>query len=122
MPDDKPAWRDVASLYEQGKHRRYGLLFAVNGGAFALGKLLVGSGGQQAAVLGGLTVSMLAVGMAAFTLVMCIDIWKFGERMRGLDPALFGPWGQRVLMAIGALLVLGWWIVAFVPAPGGAVG
>lgn len=30
----------VFSDYEQGKHRRYSLLFSVNGGAFAITQLL----------------------------------------------------------------------------------
>jgi hypothetical protein len=36
--------KDKVSLYEEGKHRRYSLLFSVNGGAFAVAKILVGSG------------------------------------------------------------------------------
>jgi hypothetical protein len=37
--------KDILELYEQGKHRRCALLFSVNGGAFAIGKLLVGEPG-----------------------------------------------------------------------------
>jgi hypothetical protein len=37
MPDNQS---DVNKAYEDGKHRRYGLLFAVNGGAFAIARLL----------------------------------------------------------------------------------
>lgn len=117
MPDDKPAWKDINALYEQGKQRRYGLLFAVNGGAFAVVKLMTGNAAAGSALLGGLTLGMLAVGLAAFSAVMCLDIWKFGERMRGLDGTLFGIWGQRVLLAIAALLVGGWLVVALVPPP-----
>jgi hypothetical protein len=32
--------KDKMSLYEEGKHRRYSLLFSVNGGAFAVAKIL----------------------------------------------------------------------------------
>ena len=31
---------ELFDTYEVGKHRRYSLLFAVNGGAFAVAKLL----------------------------------------------------------------------------------
>jgi hypothetical protein len=32
------SFREASELYENGKHRRYELLFAVNGGAFAIVK------------------------------------------------------------------------------------
>ena len=70
--------KDAIEIYENGKHRRYALLFAVNGGAFAVARLLAG----QPADVGGLTQGMLSAGMAAFTIVMAYDIWQFGLRMR----------------------------------------
>ena len=33
------SYKEAFKLYEDGKHRRYQLLFAVNGGAFAIGRL-----------------------------------------------------------------------------------
>jgi hypothetical protein len=46
-PDDKKADGldddGVAKAYEAGKDRRYKLLFAVNGGAFIIAKLLIGT-------------------------------------------------------------------------------
>jgi hypothetical protein len=129
MPEGAPLWKDIVAAYEQGKHRRYGLLFAVNGGAFAIAKVLAASFGQNApvqtasvqnaSVLGGLTLSMLALGMAAFTAVMGIDIFQFGRRMRALDDTLFGFWGRLVLALLCALIIGGWLMVGFAPLPGG---
>jgi hypothetical protein len=34
--------KEASELYENGKHRRYSLLFSVNGGAFAIAKLVCG--------------------------------------------------------------------------------
>jgi hypothetical protein len=65
--------------YEKGKHRRYNLLFAVNGGAFAVAKLFAQ---QKAWVLGSLTLPQLGIGMTLFTIVMVLDIFMFGQKMR----------------------------------------
>jgi len=100
--------KDAIEIYENGKHRRYALLFAVNGGAFAVARLLAG----QPADVGGLTQGMLSAGMAAFTIVMAYDIWQFGLRMRAENGRLFGAPGQVVLAAIGGLITLGWIMVA----------
>ena len=92
--------------YEDGKHRRYGLLFSVNGGAFAVAQLF----GKPATVaLGHLTRGQLSVGMILFTIVMTADIFMFGEKMRKnyLDDA-FGWQGKAVLISIGLLLCAGW--------------
>ena len=82
--------KDVFELYEQGKHRRYSLLFSVNGGAFAIGNLFVGDHGQDK-VLGDLKLWMLAVAMMLFSGVMCFDIWMFGEKMKKLSKVLNDP-------------------------------
>jgi hypothetical protein len=65
--------KDIVDTYENGKHRRYSLLFAVNGAILAIGKFLaderkIGSG--DAEVLGGLQLGALACGMIFFTIVM----------------------------------------------------
>lgn len=86
--------KDVFELYEQGKHRRYGLLFSVNGGAFAIGRLLVGDPENGEIVLGGLTIQLLAGAMIFFSLVMCVDIYQFGVKMKGLDKRLGHPNNQ----------------------------
>jgi len=107
---------DWLELYESGKHRRYGLLFAANGGAFAIARLLVGDADGSGAVLGGLTLPALAVGMVLFTAVMAADIYFFGARMRLLLGRMavgevFGAPGKVVLVLL-ALLIAGGWLLA----------
>ena len=103
--------KDKLSLYEDGKHRRYTLLFAVNGGAFAVAKLLVGGEGKPAAVLGHLTLPELCWGMILFTVIMVTDIYAFGDRMKHFSHELFGPIGKLVLISIGLLICGGWFLV-----------
>lgn len=119
--------KDVFELYEQGKHRRYGLLFSVNGGAFAIGRLLVGDPENGEIVLGGLTIQLLAGAMIFFSLVMCVDIYQFGVKMKGLDKRLghpnnqlFAVPGQVVLALLALFLMAAWAIVGFLPAPADA--
>ena len=105
-------------LYENGKHRRYNLLFAVNGGTFAVARLFLDEPGRAQAVLGGLSLLHLSLGMAAFTVVMVADIFMFGTNMaaainRDGGPAVFGKQGRIVLVLLGALIVLGWLMVGF---------
>jgi hypothetical protein len=99
---------DHEKAYEDGKHRRYNLLFAVNGGAFAIAKLLVGTAKEPGAVVGELHLCHLAYGMAVFTTAMAVDIGAFGLRMRGKNKELFGWIGWAVLLIIGSLIVAGW--------------
>src|SRR6266478_4304885 len=82
LKDNQLTLKEAKDLYETGKHRRYSLLFAVNGGAFAIAKMIVGEPGECGVVLGNLTLAGLSVGMAAFTAVMAWDIYQFGEKMR----------------------------------------
>lgn len=97
--------------YEDGKHRRYSLLFAVHGGAFAITKLL--ADGRATPAVGKLTLPRLSVGMILFTIVMTADIFMFGEKMRtAYLPDAFGLQGKIVLMLIGTLLCAGWFLVA----------
>ncbi len=104
--------KDKLSLYEDGKHRRYSLLFAVNGGAFAVAKLLVGSEGKPATVLGHLTLPELCWGMILFTVIMVTDIYAFGDKMKKhFSHELFGPIGKLVLILIGLLICSGWFLV-----------
>ena len=115
---EKLGLKDGLDLYESGKHRRYGLLFSVNGGAFAIAKLLVDDPARATVVLGGLTLSRLALGMILFTAVMAADICMFGMKMRGvLDDrggvGVFGTPGQVVLVLIGILIGAGWFLVGF---------
>ena len=103
--------------YEDGKHRRYSLLFAVNGGAFAVAKLFadakIFSDPKTANVLGSLTLRQLSFGMILFTAVMVLDIFMFGEKMRTKYlPGAFGWQGKAVLLLLGFLICVGWFLVA----------
>ena len=101
--------------YEDGKHRRYSLLFAVNGGAFAVAKLVASAKPEY--VLGGLNLGHLSYGMILFTIVMVVDIFMFGEKMRtSYLPGAFDWQGKLVLMLIGALICVGWFLVTSPPA------
>jgi hypothetical protein len=131
---------EVREAYEQGKHRRYNLLFAVNGGAFAVAQLFFDTTDLDRDVsvrtfrtfLGNLTVSnatllgdlqlwQLSLGMALFTMVIVLDIFMFGQNMRRIqnmrekrpELSLFGWQGKLVLILIGGLVVTGWTLVSF---------
>lgn len=98
-------------FYEDGKHRRYSLLFAVNGGAFAIAKLFAEK--NAAAVLGNLTLERLSFGMTLFTVVMVVDIFIFGHKMRAnYLPDAFGWPGKIVLALTGFLICAGWFLVS----------
>jgi len=108
--------KDKLSLYEDGKHRRYTLLFSVNGGAFAIAKLLVGAEGKPAIVLGQLTLPELSWGMILFTIIMVADIYAFGDKMRkDFSLKVFASIGKLVLISIGLLICGGWFLVAHAP-------
>lgn len=97
--------------YEDGKHRRYSLLFTVNGGAFAVAKLFTDP--KTANVLGSLTLRQLSIGMILFTIVLVLDIYMFGEKMRThYLPDAFSWQGKIVLLLLGILICTGWFLVA----------
>ena len=129
------------NTYIDGKMKRYSLLFTVNGGAFAIAKLL----GERNAeyVVGDLTLEAVAIGAVIFTCLMWLDIYLFGEMMRSEffrgdqsikegvveamirrlrgkkgnedEPLVFGPQGKLILGALCTLLNLGWLLAAFGP-------
>jgi hypothetical protein len=105
--------RDVIDIYEEGKHRRYALMFSVNGGAFAIGKLLTGEPGRPGVVVGGMKLWHLAIAMIFFTAVMACDIAAFGSRMKLLNKDLFDIPGKVVLALLSIFLGFGWLIVGF---------
>ncbi len=77
----EPTAAEVTKAYEDGKDRRYKLLFAVNGAAFTIVKWLAGER-DSSAFLGSLDLWHIGVGMALFTLAMVADIDAFGLKMR----------------------------------------
>jgi hypothetical protein len=103
------------ALYLDGKMKRYSLLFQVNGGAFAIAKLL-----DAPKPPGGLGIAALSFGAAAFSVVMTADIWLWGAGMRNAYGAkLFRPVGQAILLMIGALLCSAWILVGWERRPTG---
>lgn len=104
--------------YIDGKMKRYSLMFSVNGGAFALAKLLPGASGPR--VLGGLSLEALAIGAILFTLLMWRDIFLFGDMMRREffgGELVFQRQGKLILHALATLVILGWLLAAFWPKP-----
>jgi len=105
--------------YIEGKMKRYSLLFSVNGGAFAIAKIL--NEPNSTRILGGLTLQELAIGAVLFTILMGIDIFLWGQMMRTkfFDGELVFKWaGKSILILLCILLILAWLIAAF----GGAYG
>lgn len=107
---------DGLSLYSSGQMKRYYLLFAVNGGAFAIAKLFGES--ETQAVVGGLSLQALAIGCILFTALMWRDIYAFGELLRtqffdGRD--VFQEGAKLILACLCVLLILGWLLAAFGP-------
>ena len=120
MPDqspDKMSESELHKLYEDGKHRRYALLFSINGGAFAVAKVITQDCSKHQTVLGGLRLWELSLGMMAVTLVMAWDIFKFGTQMREkLHGEVFSKTGRWVLRLLGGLIIAGWLLVGL-PEP-----
>lgn len=116
-PSALGAFKDVFKFYEDGKGRRYTLLFAVNGGALAIVKAIGDTGAKAAAGQG---LGLASFGMILFVLILAFDIWTFGQRMRaealkfGIEgaPLPFGPIGKAVLVLNALLLVLLWLVAA----------
>ena len=73
--------------YEDGKHRRYELLLKVNGAAFAIAALAFKTD-TKAFIENVICLSTLALGMALLAIVMAVDIFNFGWRMKQLDPRI----------------------------------
>jgi hypothetical protein len=65
----------ILQAYTDGKMKRYGLLFSVNGGAFALARF---SSDKGLAI----NPAVIASGAIFFTVLMTLDIWMFGIAMR----------------------------------------
>lgn len=100
--------------YIDGKMKRYNLLFAVNGGVFALAKLLADPKTEN--IFGKLSLKHLAIGAIAFTFLMWFDIWLWGENMRAgyfNGKEVFQWRGKAILSLLASLLIIGWLLAAF---------
>jgi hypothetical protein len=118
----------VFKAYEAGKSRRYGLLFTINGGAFALIGFLVSNNGQLLTISQGLGHRLIAIwaffimplALGAFSYFACEDIKRFAKNMRCFDVVkandremeeklkIYGPEGARYLNRVQGLLVGAW--------------
>ena len=100
------------STYLDGKMKRYNLMFAVNGGTFALAKLF----SESKYALGKLNLTHLAIGAVAFTFLMWFDIWLWGESIRighFEGGRVFQAPGKAILSLLAALLILAWLFALF---------
>ena len=99
----------ILQAYTEGKMKRYGLLFSVNGGAFALAKFSSDKGLDIHPVV-------IASGAIFFTVLMTLDIWMFGFAMRkqfeGIQEGLFGQHGRIILLGLALLLIFAWALAA----------
>ena len=101
----------IEKKYEAGKTRRYNLMFAVLALWLEATPAPDAGADWNTPIMGDLMVWHIGLGMAAFSLVMGVDIWAFGTkcaRAHGDATALFQPVGKSVLLTITALLILGW--------------
>ncbi len=106
---------DGLRTYIDGKMRRFGLLFSVNGGAFAIAKLMTGTDKAGSTVLlGNLKLWHLAIGSIAFTILIVVDIYLWAQRMKEefLGPLAFGVPGKTILVFLGGLIISAWLLVA----------
>jgi hypothetical protein len=109
----------VFELYENGKERRYKLLFAVNGGAYALVGYLMEKAKADTRIAVWIFV-LIPIALIFYTGVMCLDIHAFGKRMRKLSCTVCGKhWmvyksqGRNHLIYLG-LILGGAWLAAVV--------
>ena len=66
---------DAFKVYEDGKHRRYTLIFSVNTAVAAILELSKGP-------LPSIERVGIALGAMTFTILITYDIWIFGQRIR----------------------------------------
>jgi hypothetical protein len=106
--------KDIFDLYESGKARRYGLLFSVHGGAFAIASFLAKD--IKGRYLAGWGAIVLCIFMAIFTLLMYRDINEFGHKMRNLGGPLplYTKPGRDFLFYLATLLTVAWFAVGVI--------
>lgn len=106
---------DGLRTYIDGKMRRYSLLFSVNGGAFAIAKLMTGSDNAgNAVLLGSLKLWHLALGSIIFTILIVLDNFLWAQRMKKefLGDLAFNVPGKMILLLLGVLIISAWLLVA----------
>jgi len=117
MAEQKRDW-SAYNTYQDGKMKRYYLLFSINGGAYAIVTWAVEHVAAlqnigQAASLKRVAV-VVAIAASLFTALMLVDVWLFGRMMSkagtrtGDDLEYFGKHGQAVLVLIVCTLLGAW--------------
>jgi hypothetical protein len=121
-PSENKDYWPVFTAYENGKARRYGHLFAVNGGAFALVGFLSPrySGDSLLALLFGAWAFIVVPALLGlFTWYMCRDIDSFGRGMRviagypensRLKEGIYRQDGRDLLSRVQKIFTVGWLI------------
>lgn len=99
--------------YNDGKFKRLNLMFAVNGGAFAIVKLMFENSNKP--LLGKLTLFHVSLGAVVFTAVMIVDTWRWCDRMRKdfLPSLAFTVPGRFALALLGLIIVTAWALAGF---------
>lgn len=99
----------ILQTYADGKMKRYGLLFSVNGGAFALARW----SSEKSVVI---DAAVIAAGTILFTILVPLDIWMFGIAMRTqfdtVQDGLFGQHGRLILLGLALFLIAVWALAA----------
>jgi hypothetical protein len=109
------------SCYENGKERRYKLLFAINGGAYALvGFLMDKAKAGDNPPIAVWTFVLIPIALIFYTWVMGLDIHAFGKNMHKLSRCVCGeawvvyrPQGRRHLLYF-CLILGGAWLGAMI--------
>lgn len=115
MLEKEPEVLSGLATYIDGKMKRYSLMFAVNGGAFAVAKLMTEADkAGNTILLGNLRLWHLALGAILFTVLLVIDIYLWGQMMKKkfLGDLAFNVPGKVILIFLGVLLVSAWILVA----------
>lgn len=106
----------IFKFYEDGKARRYTILFTVNTAVFGILKIVPDA---KLGAMSGLDIALFARGMAMFTVVMGFDLWMFGTKMRKagddnapLQDGIFAIPGRLVLLILCGLMAGAWLAVA----------
>ena len=116
MAPDKKDW-DAYNTYQDGKMKRYTLLFSINGGAYAIvtwaaEHLAAAQEIAREVSLKTILPVVVAIAASLFTALMFVDVWLFGRMMSkvgtGDDLVYFGRHGQAVLILIVCTLLGGW--------------
>ncbi len=112
---DDRSW-EAFGVYQDGKSRRFSLLFTVNGGAFALLGFLAGD--QPRIAFSFVTVwafVVIPLAMIIFTQRMRDDLFVFGEGMnrvwQDLDlacPEIFSAKEQKIVRSVTRLICAAW--------------